>query len=50
MRSSASFAAAGVDAFATFWATTSTVFPVDGSTSILPLTLLISTRPPGESS
>ena len=28
-------------------ATISTVLPVDGSTSILPLTLLISTRPPG---
>jgi hypothetical protein len=50
MRSSACFAASSLAALAVFSAMTSTVFPFEGSTRILPLTLLISTRPPGESS
>ncbi len=50
MRSIASFAAAWLAPLALLRATTSTLVPVDGSTSILPLTLLICTRPPGASS
>jgi hypothetical protein len=47
MRPSASRAASAVAPRAVFTATTSTLFPDDASTSILPLTLTISTRPPG---
>ncbi len=42
-----SLAASGVAPLAVFLATTSTALPVEGSTSIFPLTLMISTRPPG---
>ena len=48
MRSSASLAASEVPARALFSATISTVFPVEGCTSIRPFTLRISTRPPGD--
>ena len=48
-RSSAALAASDEAPRAFLVASTSTVLPVDGSTSILPLTLLISTRPFGSS-
>jgi hypothetical protein len=44
-RSSAAFAASGDPPRAFLSAVTSIVFPAEGSTSILPLTLLISKRP-----
>jgi hypothetical protein len=50
MRSSACLAASVEAARADFSATISTEFPDEGCTSILPLTLVISTRPPGCSS